>query len=94
MRAGFHCAIMQRGIAGLQAADDKRKAAPPMRNRPFSLVVHPCTPDRLRDEDADQRFENWKLRRALARPYFLRSTARGSRVRKPAAFTGARSAGS
>jgi hypothetical protein len=32
----------------------------------------------------DQRFENWKLRRALARPYFLRSTVRLSRVRKPA----------
>src|SRR3546814_646037 len=28
-----------------------------------------------------QRFENWKLRRALARPYFLRSTLRASRVR-------------
>ena len=41
-----------------------------------------------------QRFENWKLRRALARPYFLRSTTRGSRVRKPAALTGARSVGS
>ena len=27
-----------------------------------------------------QRLENWKLRRALARPYFLRSTARLSRV--------------
>jgi hypothetical protein len=25
--------------------------------------------------------ENWKLLRALARPYFLRSTTRGSRVR-------------
>ena len=34
------------------------------------------------------------LRRALARPYFLRSTARLSRVRKPACFTAVRSAGS
>src|SRR5204862_4473410 len=30
-----------------------------------------------------QRFENWKLRRALRWPYFLRSTMRSSRVRKP-----------
>src|SRR5260221_11656783 len=29
----------------------------------------------------DQRFENWKLRRAFALPYFLRSTTRLSRVR-------------
>ena len=30
-----------------------------------------------------QRLLNWKLRRALALPYFLRSTSRSSRVRKP-----------
>ena len=41
-----------------------------------------------------QRFENWKLRRALRRPYFLRSTTRGSRVRKPWPFRVLRSAGS
>jgi len=29
----------------------------------------------------DQRFENWKLRRALRNPYFLRSTMRLSRVK-------------
>src|SRR3546814_5105171 len=34
-----------------------------------------------------QRFENWKLRRALARPYFLRSTLRASRVRRSAEHT-------
>src|SRR3954447_12767507 len=45
-------------------------------------------------KERDQRFENWKLRRALARPYFLRSTVRLSRVRNPAALTGARSTGS
>src|SRR5690606_25051698 len=43
---------------------------------------------------ARQRFENWKLRRALARPYFLRSTTRGSRVRKPAALSAGRTCGS
>ena len=37
---------------------------------------------------------NWKLRRALARPYFLRSTTRGSRVRNPACLIAVRSAGS
>ena len=44
--------------------------------------------------DTPQRLENWKLRRALARPYFLRSTTRLSRVRKPAALSGPRRAGS
>ena len=42
----------------------------------------------------DQRFENWKLRRALALPYFLRSTTRLSRVRKPCALSAGRSPGS
>lgn len=41
-----------------------------------------------------QRFENWKLRRALRFPYFLRSTTRLSRVRNPAAFSAGRSDGS
>ncbi len=45
-------------------------------------------------ENAGQRFENWKLRRALRLPYFLRSTTRASRVRKPAAFSAGRSSGS
>ena len=40
-----------------------------------------------RQRPARQRFENWKLRRALARPYFLRSTTRLSRVRKPPFFS-------
>ncbi len=40
------------------------------------------------------RFENWKLRRAPGLPYFLRSTTRLSRVRKPLFFNGARSSGS
>ena len=36
------------------------------------------SPKRPKSEprERDQRFENWKLRRALARPYFLRSTTR------------------
>jgi hypothetical protein len=42
----------------------------------------------------DQRLENWKLLRALALPYFFRSTTRLSRVRKPAAFRAPRRAGS
>jgi len=33
---------------------------------------------------------NCGARRAALRPYFLRSFMRGSRVRKPAAFSGAR----
>src|SRR5690242_16723288 len=42
----------------------------------------------------DQRFENWKERRALALPYFLRSTTRESRVRKPPFLRTLRSSGS
>ena len=38
--------------------------------------------------------ENWKERRALARPYFLRSTTRLSRVRKPPFLSTTRSSGS
>jgi hypothetical protein len=41
-----------------------------------------------------QRFENWNERRAFARPYFLRSTTRESRVRKPPFFRTPRSSGS
>ena len=40
------------------------------------------------------RLLNWKLRRALALPYFLRSTTRLSRVRKPASFSTPRRSGS
>src|SRR5262249_39256869 len=40
------------------------------------------------------RFENWNDRRALARPYFLRSTTRGSRVRNPPRLSTARRSGS
>ncbi len=42
----------------------------------------------------DQRLENWKLRRAFALPYFLRSTTRASRVRKPPCFRIGRNSGS
>src|SRR5580692_1759048 len=40
------------------------------------------------------RFENWKLLRALALPYFLRSTTRESRVTKPPRLSTLRSSGS
>lgn len=45
-------------------------------------------------EGLGYRLLNWKERRALALPYFLRSTTRGSRVRKPSRFTTVRSPGS
>src|SRR5690242_1083251 len=41
-----------------------------------------------------QRLENWNERRAFARPYFLRSTTRGSRVRKPPRLSTPRRSGS
>src|SRR5271156_1451564 len=43
---------------------------------------------------ADQRFENWNERRAFALPYFLRSTTRESRVRKPPCLSTPRNSGS
>jgi len=46
------------------------------------------------DRRADQRLENWKLRRAFARPYFFRSTTRESRVRNPPFFRTPRNSGS
>src|SRR5215203_1258190 len=42
----------------------------------------------------DQRLENWNERRALALPYFLRSTTRGSRVRNPPRLRTGRRSGS
>jgi hypothetical protein len=71
------------GAPGLQAWASWTKKGRPVAGPPHFLAGSP-----------DQRFENWKLRRALARPYFLRSTTRGSRVRNPAALTCGRSAGS
>jgi len=47
-----------------------------------------------RNVPRDQRLENWNERRALARPYFLRSTTRLSRVMKPPFLRGLRSSGS
>jgi hypothetical protein len=44
--------------------------------------------------EADQRLENWNERRAFMRPYFLLSTIRLSRVRKPPGFKVLRSSGS
>src|ERR1700753_1094175 len=48
---------------------------------------------RGRDCRRDQRLLYWGALRAFFRPYFLRSTARGSRVRKPAFFRAGRSPG-
>jgi len=45
-------------------------------------------------EPNDYRFENWNDLRALARPYFLRSTTRESRVRNPPFFRTTRRSGS
>ena len=53
-----------------------------------------ATSSRPHDRPTAQRLLNWKLRRALALPYFLRSTTRESRVRKPATFRMPRRSGS
>ena len=43
---------------------------------------------------ARQRLENWKLRRAFMRPYFLRSTTRLSRDKNPPFYNTGLSSGS
>src|SRR6516165_1307345 len=57
-----------------------------------------CTPARApwdsRSASRLQRLENWNERRALALPYFLRSTTRESRVRNPPRLSELRSSGS
>src|SRR3954463_8161765 len=58
----------------------------------FVKIAFPGKPG-VANEDR-QRLENWKLRRALALPYFLRSTTRESRVRKPAFLSVPRRSGS
>ena len=60
--------------------------------RPLFEIVR-C-PGKGESAAQNQRFENWKLLRALALPYFLRSTTRLSRVRKPALLTELRNSGS
>jgi hypothetical protein len=63
--------------------------------RPAAITLHAASAALRADFAAfGYRLLNWKLRRALARPYFLRSTTRLSRVRKPARFTVVRNAGS
>src|SRR5699024_6103574 len=42
----------------------------------------------------DHLLENWGARRAFLRPYFLRSLARGSRVRRPSFLSAGRVSGS
>src|SRR5262249_48931503 len=64
-----------------------RHARRPERNRKGRpLISHPANPY--------HRFENWNDRRALALPYFLRSTTRLSRVRKPPRLSTLRNSGS
>ena len=71
--------------------DGTTKAAAPTRVGSGGLRVP--RPARENGSEWDQRFEYCGARRALCRPAFLRSTARASRVRKPAFFSASRSAG-
>ena len=56
-------------------------------------LAPPLLPD-CRPMRRPQRLENWKLARALRWPYFLRSTTRESRVRKPSFLSVGLSSGS
>src|ERR1700730_18752887 len=57
------------------------------KGRPSAVPWHDSVTSR-------QRLENWNERRALALPYFLRSTTRGSRVRNPPRLSTGRRSGS
>ena len=74
------------------AAVARRRASAGVR----SALARPRTPSvpNSRPTSGGQRFEYWGALRAFFRPYFLRSVARASRVRKPAFFSGGRSVSS
>src|SRR6185312_8224991 len=86
---------LQPGRAGL-AVDEHLGSHPALQRTLDRKRALRCEPKRPTQKEnfVRQRFENWKLRRALALPYFLRSTTRLSRVRKPCAFSTGRSSGS
>ena len=70
------------GCIGAMRAWRNKKAGPKAR-----FCICPIVPAR-------QRLENWNERRALALPYFFRSTVRESRVRKPPFLSTVRKPGS
>ena len=74
----------RRGLPALSAVLERRSA---LQSRPDSAGRGHGSAPRLASatcaQRRAQRLENWKLARALRWPYFLRSTTRESRVRKP-----------
>ena len=75
--------------SGIKSRNDEGGKQSPKNKKPG------MTPGLMHEPDREnQRLENWKLRRAFALPYFLRSTTRLSRVRKPPFLSTARSSGS
>ena len=83
--------------AGTSGASATTRMSPPnatTRSRPHKqkgcAAAHPF----VSRNAAAQRLENWKLRRAFILPYFLRSTTRESRVRKPPRLSAPRRSGS
>src|ERR1700742_3611280 len=85
--AGMHERCARAG--GCASAKARRVGPKPTARQ--STGVFAKDNQRLKD---DQRLENWKLRRAFALPYFLRSTTRESRVRKPPFLSAPRRSGS
>ena len=92
---------LQAGGAGLAVDEDCRSHFSHLRVRQIALVGTkkkggPTGPPSKSEDmgSAGQRLENWKERRALRRPYFLRSTVRESRVRKPCFLSTVLSSGS
>ncbi len=67
-------------VSGKRGTGPGRPSASPRGNRATARGGLAGRSGRL----GGQRLENWKRLRAPGRPYFLRSTARASRVTKPA----------
>src|SRR5690606_17424056 len=84
----------RRGRRRLERGQNARKQASVANSLPTPALVVEQVPTLTKSASAaHQRLEYCDALRAFFRPYFLRSTARGSRVRKPARLSAGRSSG-
>jgi hypothetical protein len=86
--------LWEKASRGIVLPDGRVAQAACTHSQVARLVENVCPSVETGGQTVDQRLLNWKLRRAFMRPYFLRSTTRGSRVRKPATFRMPRRSGS
>src|SRR5690606_1134936 len=80
------CATYAADAAGVSMLRQNKTSRPTRRTTLLVAIATTSNPG--------EGFENWKLRGALTRPYFFRSTVRLSRVRKPPFLRMLRSSGS